>query len=537
MKVVTSALSYKLKVHGKEGITELSINPEETLYKALVENKLNTFPAPCAGKGTCGKCKVRVDGPLSEMKDSEKKLLKDKTEFRLACFVTPEGDCELWMEDEAKAKIALYGERKDVVLDPAGPVSSGGAPLGVAVDIGTTTVVTYLYDLVSGNPIDIRSGLNDQRAYGADVISRINYCKENEGGLKLLSDLVVEEINRHSAEICKEHDLKVEDIGYFVIAGNTVMQHIFSEIDPLSIAHAPFTPKSLFHDEHKASDLKLKGSPDAICYLTPSIAGYVGGDITADVLAAQMDEHPGNCLLLDIGTNGEIALGGKNGILCCATAAGPAFEGGQIVCGMGGIDGAISHVWWEDGEINVTVLGDIAPKGICGSGLVDAIATLLEIGAVDETGKLLPKDEAPEHVHKYLREVDGGLRFYLKDEVFISTRDVREIQLAKAAIAGGIQTMIYYAEIEEKDVDVIFLAGGFGNYINQASAVKIGLLPPALLDKIQSIGNSAGMGAICALLSKKEIAQLGDIQKLMKYIELSSNEVFMDKYVECMSFE
>lgn len=535
--MVTIALSYKLKVHGKTGITTVDVAPDDTLYTALVSNGLNTFPAPCGGKGTCGKCRVKVEGELTEMNPQEKKLLKGKTDQRLACHTKPLGDCELWMETEAAATIALQGIRKNVPFVPSGPVSSGGPRLGIAVDIGTTTVVSYMYDLVKFAAVDIRSGLNAQRAYGADVIARISYCKDNENGLQTLANLIRSQINTHIAEMTAAYGASPADVGYIVIAGNTVMQHIFSALDPRTIAHAPFTPLSLFDTEFPAAEMGINAAPEGIVYLTPSVAGYVGGDITADVLSSAMDEHPGNCLLLDIGTNGEIALGGKNGILCCATAAGPAFEGGQIACGMGGIAGAISRVWERKSGIATRTIGGVRPaRGICGSGLVDAIAVLLKMGAIDLGGRLLGPEKTPAMFKKQVKEVDGGVRFYLSDEIFLSNKDVREIQLAKAAIAGGIQTLLHYAGITEDQVDVIYLAGGFGNYISRQSAVDIGLLPKKLLSKIKPIGNSAGMGAINALINNDERKSLADIQNMMKYIELSGDQIFMEKYIENMGF-
>ena len=269
----------------------------------------------------------------------------------------------------------------------------------------------------------------------------------------------------------------------------------------------------------------------------PCVSGYVGGDITAGLMAVGAADAEQPVLFVDVGTNGEMALGDRNGLTCCSTAAGPAFEGASVSCGMAAAPGAIDKVWLEDGPIRCSVLGGGTPMGVCGSGLVDALAVLLKLEVVDETGRLLPADEAPEEFADRLEGEGNEVRFQLAGDVWISAGDVRKLQLAKAAVAAGIQTLMEKNDVKEDSLSVFCLAGGFGSYLRPESAAAIGLFPAALLPKLKVVGNSAGAGASAALLSGQARAALRRVTERCTYLELSGMAEFSDAYLENMMFE
>lgn len=484
-----------------------------TILSSLQSYGITAPEVPCGGNGTCKKCLVRVDG--REV---------------LACQTIVTGDCTVVIPVQTDG--VVIASSGAVTEFPLSPVEGVGA----AVDIGTTTVVAHLYDLKTGALLGTRNGVNRQRTFGADVISRIQYANKNKSGLGRMRDAIQGQLCSFLEELCTESDRRLEELICVTIAANTVMEHIFTGLSPTSIAVAPFTPLSLFGTWEKGSKL---GLPDHTkVYLTPAVAGYVGGDITAGILASGAYKAEQAVLFLDIGTNGEMALGNiKDGFICCAAAAGPAFEGAAISQGMSATHGAISAVEWEDDKLKLNVLGSGKAMGICGSGLVDALAVMLELGAVDETGRLLPPNETSKTALPYVDENDDGVVFRLTDEVCITEGDVRQLQLAKAAIAAGIATMLYEAGLSEDDVAHLYLAGGFGNYIRKESAATIGLLPSSMLDRIIPVGNTAGQGAVAVLLSQNARDILDSLAQQLRYIELSGHKKFNDIYIECMMFE
>ena len=401
---------------------------------------------------------------------------------------------------------------------------SGG--YGIAVDIGTTTVAMYLYSLGTGELIDYAGIENPQRLHGADVISRINYTienNENNDGLRALQALILDCISNLADTLCKRSGITRADIYSIVLAGNTVMQTIAAGIDPKDIAFAPFTPPDLFDYEISADKLLNGFGQDAKIYLAPAFAGYVGGDVATGVIAADLDLYDKTKLYLDIGTNGEIGLGNRDSIIFCATAAGPAFEGAHIECGTPGIPGAINRVeLTEDGSIYYETINGLPPVGICGSGIIDACAAMLDLGVLDETG--------------FIELDDGEDEFKICEGVYISQKDIREIQLAKSAISAGIATLLHYANKTLDDIDEVILAGGFGTHINKKSACKIGLIPPELEDKITVAGNAAGTGASAVLLNRQARERIKKLSNIASYIELSGDAFFMDEYIERMMF-
>ncbi len=514
-----------LKVIQNGKTVEVPAQEGASVLFALQSAGMTGIHAPCGGNGTCHQCGAMLTGRLRAVGGGEE-MTADHEQL-LACRWIPLGDCEVVLPDT---------EKLDVLTTGAEDIRPCGEKLGVAVDIGTTTVAAFLYDLSTGKQLSIDSGRNAQRAYGADVISRIQYSA-GEGGLERLQKAICGQISDSIDTLCSKAGRERKEIELVSVAGNTVMGHLFDGLSPVAIGVAPFTPESLFGDFRPAERL-LPGLADgARVYLCPALAGYVGGDITAGLLSSGAWREEETCLFLDIGTNGEMGLGDKNGYLCCATAAGPAFEGAEIECGMGGAPGAIDKVKYEDGEIRVHVIGDGEAVGICGSGLIDALAALLCCGAVQENGRMIPPDEADESIRDHLRRgEDGGMRFYLTDKIYISALDVRQLQLAKAAIRAGIETLLQEREEKYKDIRHVLIAGGFGAYMDVRSACGIGLLPPAFLDRTRHVGNSAGAGAALALDSQqRELLQR--VTDECSYLELSSSAVFMEKYIECMVFD
>ncbi|MBQ9979904.1 MAG: DUF4445 domain-containing protein [Oscillospiraceae bacterium] len=454
--------------------------------------------APCGGNGTCKRCSVKVWGRVRSLTGEEKEL---EGEEILACRYYPAGDL----------KIELPGaEAKNAPIAVNAPdIPGGGEGLGLAVDIGTTTVAAYVYDLAEGRCVGKASAMNAQRSYGANVISRIQYASD-PAGLEELSRVIRNQITELTRSMCDPADIK-----YISIAANTVMEHIFAGLSPEGIGKAPFKPLSLFGDEYPAADFLSGFHPDCVLYLAPAVSGYVGGDITAGILSSGAYKSEKTVLFIDIGTNGEMALGDKNGFVSCATAAGPAFEGAEIDCGAPAGDGAINAV---NADLTCTVLGQTEAETICGSGIIDAVAALLKNGIVDETGRM--EEE----------------KYYLTEKVFISARDIRQVQLAKAAIRAGIETLLEEKGCSYEDVDKVLIAGGFGAYMKVESACTIGLLPPEFRGKTVHTGNSAGAGAAMALTEQGR-TELAKADALCGYLELSGLELFNDNYIEAMMFE
>ncbi len=418
---------------------------------------------------------------------------------------------------------------------------------GIAVDIGTTTVVAHLLNMNTGETTDTVSAVNRQKTSGADVISRIEYCIRKENGLTELNEKILNQIGEFALSLVERSGIRKDSVYSVMAAGNTTMLHLLSGIDPEGIASAPFIPGSLKATEYTA--LELGNFPlDSVFFTIPSISAYVGADITAGILNTRMHERNEMSLLIDIGTNGEIVLGNKEVLYCCSTAAGPAFEGAHITCGTGGISGAIDTITMEGNEIRYTTIGDEKPAGICGSGIVDAVAVLLKSGAADFTGRFIGAEEAEkpltkEIMDKYFQQGKSDSLVLVNaedsatgDNIIFTQKDIREVQLAKAAISAGIATLIHEAGISEDDIQHVFIAGGFGSYISKESAAAIGLIPSGLLDRTESSGNTSGQGASICLLSRKEYLSCEDIISLTKYIELSSNSFFQTKYMEDMIF-
>lgn len=515
--------SYTLTVIRGDEQEQIFANGAESILSALRGEDYTEPDAPCGGQGTCRKCTVTVTGRVRSMEGFGERSVEN--EQLLACRYAAAGDCTVVLQAREKMNVVTAG---------AGAISAGGEGLGFAVDIGTTTVASFLYDLKTGERLGAEGGRNAQRSYGADVISRITCA--SEGKMPQLRDAIRRQLTGMAEGLCSAKGKSLKDLKRVRIAGNTVMEHLFDGLDPTNIGIAPFTPESLFGDHRPSADCLPELDCDADVYLCPCVAGYVGGDITAGLVASGAPKAEGLWLYVDIGTNGEMGLGDRNGFVCCATAAGPAFEGAEISCGMDGSAGAIDKVTAVDGDVEVHVIGEGKAIGVCGSGLIDAISAMLTIGVITEAGRMLAPDDAPEQVRsRIFRTEDGTLAFLLKDGIYISAQDIREVQLAKSAIRAGAETLLQLQGKTADDITALVIAGGFGSYIDKRSALHIGMLPQVPLEKISNVGNAAGAGAALALTDAGEAA-LEEFNLKCTYLELSSSHEFMENYVDYMAF-
>lgn len=507
---------------------------------------------PCGGKGTCGKCKVTVTKPYhKEVLACQTKICdgmeiivgrKESTGTKEDGMVvlTNGGSISEKFNEHVNRNVVL---QEDAANEPEKVESNAGTL--AACDIGTTTVVCYLIDKETGQIISTRSGANPQRSFGADVLSRIDAAARADdndkanGGLQMMQTQIVSLLNGWISDMLTECGRT--KVCLFSVAGNTVMCHLLMGISPEKLGRAPFMPDEYFGREFNPLDIGLENCQIMIIF--PAVSGFVGGDITAGMMETV------NCneltLYLDIGTNGEMALGKGDRYVCCATAAGPAFEGAQIEMGMPASRGAVDKVWLEGRRIRYSVIGNDRPVGLCGSGLIDALAILLKAGIIDENGTILSGQELPILFRSYVFELEAedaaqstetSLAVHIAPGVYITQEDIRKLQLAKGAIAAGIDILFKEYGCKPCDLDILTFAGGFGNYIDKASAAAIGLFPPELLDRAKEVGNAAGNGAVSAALSQEAWESALDISGKMRYIELASYPHFDEIYVEHMNF-
>ncbi len=415
----------------------------------------------------------------------------------------------------------------------------------IAFDLGTTTVVATLLDLTSGTPLAVRSMLNRQQPFGADVISRISATMLDPAALGRLRDLARETLAELTREVLAAGDLRPEDVYEVALAGNATMTQLVLGIDPEPVGVAPFIMASRTYPDLPVSELGLTLHPGARATVFPALGAYVGGDIVAGLLATGMSRDRRLRLFIDVGTNCELALGTSERLVCTAAPAGPAFEAAQIRCGMRAADGAIESVRIEGDRVQLTVIGDVPPLGVCGSGLVDAVAELVRVGLLDSSGRLADRDDALLLADRLCTRPDGERVFVLSfgsviddldGAVYLSQRDVRELQFAKASIATGWQILVEELGIDPSEIQQVLLAGSFGSYLSPASAVRIGLVPALPLTRIVSAGNVAGEGAKMALLSVQERHAATAILDQVEYVELSDREDFNDRFVEQLAF-
>ena len=435
----------------------------------------------------------------------------------------------------------------DVLIDVQ-PGDTTGRAYGIAFDLGTTTVVATLLDLATGTPAAVASSLNAQQPFGADVITRISATMMDPDTLGRLTALAHQTLAALAAEVCADAGVDPADVYEIALAGNATMTHIALGIDPEPLGVAPFILATRLLPEVLAADLGVPAHPRARAVVFPPFGAYVGGDITAGLLASGMDRDARVRLFIDIGTNCEIVLGNRDWLLATAAPAGPAFEGAAIRCGMRAADGAIEVVTMTPGGLDLQVIGDVEPAGLCGSGLVDAVCGLVRVGLLDASGRFIPEGDAAAVAPGLAGRLTtlGAERVFVLHwrgavgdvarSVYLSQRDVRELQFAKAAIATGWNILLEEAGLGPGDVQQVLLAGSFGSYLSPASAVRLGLVPDIPVLRVVSAGNVAGEGAKMALLSVRERAAGLALLEEVRYVELSDRADFNDRFVDQLAF-
>ena len=456
--------------------------------------------SPCGGNGSCQKCRVRVDGvsKLACQTYITRDLMVEVPQKRTADKILTEG--------------AVLMQKQ--ILDPA----REGYLL--AVDIGTTTVAGYLLD-PSGREAAVFSLLNPQKSFGADVISRIQQALQGEQDA--LTRSIRTALTTLTRKLCESAGISPEEIGVVSVVGNPCMQQLFLGMEPSNLAQVPFLPVLTRSECWEAGEI-LPIWSGASLLIIPDISGYVGADTMAGVFATNLYDSDKITLLVDIGTNGEMVLGNKEHLIACSTAAGPALEGARIHYGMRGTTGAIDHVWQEEGKICCSVIGEGEAEGICGSGLIDAVAVLKNLGIINRRGRIQTTEEK-----------DGERIVYLTDRVYLTQNDIREVQMAKGAIAAGILLMAQERNVKLEQIDQVLLAGAFGSFIRPESACAIGLLPKELDGKIKAVGNAAGSGAKMLACSETLRHRTDELLKKIQFIELASLENFQHTFGRCMS--
>lgn len=468
----------------------------ETILEALARAGI-AVSAPCGGLGRCRKCAVRATGELA-CEDGAR--LDGQTV--LACRTRLTGDARVRVS-ESKAEILKTGVS-------AGEETDGEAGLGVSVDVGTTTLAAYLVERSTGRVLASDARLNPQRPHGADVISRLSFAIESEENAALLQREILAAIDEMTRSMLERAGRAGEEIRCRALVGNTVMMHLLGGYPARPLAFAPFTPAyTALHEKELGGVRTILGG---------CISGYVGADTLAAALACGLDERDENAMLIDIGTNGEIMLKKDGRCFACSCAAGPAFEGAHIACGTGAVAGAIDHARVENGEIVYTTIGGGEATGICGSGLIDLTAALLERGDITPMGRMA-----------------GDVR--LSERVYLARSDIREVQLAKAAIASGIRILAEQAGAALADIEKVYLAGGFGNFIGLDSACRIGLLPAELRAKIVPVGNAAGSGSVRLLVSEQARRRVEALRQATRCVELAATPDFNDVYTDELLFE
>ena len=506
------------------------VEAKNSILETAIANGVH-INSSCNGVGKCGKCRVIVQKGEFRAEPTELLTKEEKKKgYALACQSFPESDLEVLIPPESRLGEHQILERLESGLKK---VKSAGENLGIAIDIGTTTVVAYLTDLDSGNIIDTESQLNKQSAFGADVLSRINHSKE-KGGLKKLNSLIIENINELTRILLGRNfpvDSGKQELKKIVTAGNTVMTYILLNKDPSAIQ------KNQQLDEFrqpvllKASDIGINSNAEL--YSLPGIANYVGGDIVADILASGMHLPDRISMLIDVGTNGEIALGNRDFIITCSTSAGPAFEGGETKHGMRASTGAIERVEIDD-DIAYAVINNDRPRGICGSGLIDLISELFLNEMIDPKGKFISDSRLSDRI----RSGESGPEFVvvpkeeagIDSDIVITEKDIENIIITKAAIYAGASTLTRVGTPFDQ-LDKIYIAGGFGHYINVERAIVLGLLPDLLKEKFEFIGNGSVLGAQLCLTSNEKRREAGEIAKKATYLDLSKERSFTEEYM------
>ncbi len=563
---------------------KLVVNEGTLLLDAIMELNLE-INASCGGIGTCGKCLIQnlsTEDSLSTLTEKEKKILtldQISQGYRLACQTQIMGDAYIRLTEKIlgkaykKAQIMITQNdsliKEPIVKRPTSALSDSEVEYGFAFDLGTTTIVGYLVDLKSGKIIATDSMFNPQITIGEDVISRIAFAEKSKKNTAKIQNLVINAFNQIIDNLMKHEKLQSKNISELVVVGNTAMHHLFFGLPVSALGRSPYLPaikealyktNSKIFFERLESESRLRLSEETKIYTPPIIAGFVGGDTVADIIAVRQDKYPTNVLMVDIGTNGEMTLGDeKNGIIAASVAAGPAFEGAQITFGMRGETGAIERIVIDPRTLipEIEVIGNTTPIGLCGSAIIDIIAEMLRSKIITRSGNFnkeyrensnYPRIRKGKAGYEYIihsSELPAKFNFVLNGnsdttqqniEIFITQGDIREIQKAKGAFLSGALVLLDEKSQTVADLDQILIAGAFGTYLHKENAKFIGLIPEIPLGRIYQLGNAAGAGAVRLLLNEDLKREADEIAKGVQYIELANSPKFPRIFAESMIF-
>jgi uncharacterized 2Fe-2S/4Fe-4S cluster protein (DUF4445 family) len=524
--------------------------------------------SPCNSNATCGKCKVRLDAESMQnvIQHGEHHLTEKEANqgFVLSCQTKILGDIKVEVVDKQQnktLKVLSFGKSFDVQLDgfikkrffPERNKTQvlGGDKLlgeeegntvsenyGVVVDIGTTTMVTALMDINTGKEIDSIPALNPQSIYAQDVLSRIKFASE-EKGLQTLYSEFIQEVNGMIDEIAERSGVNHGNIYEVIFSGNTCMLHLATNVNPTSLGKYPYISKITGGNHIAAAEHRLHVAEFGVVYLPPVISAYVGADITSGILASNLSELKGITLFVDIGTNGEMVIGFDGNLSATSTAAGPAFEGMNITFGMRAGKGAIELFEIEpDGSVTIKTIGDQEATGICGSGLLDIVGELVAHGVINKNGRFVKPDTPgiSQQLQARLVNYDGKLAFKVAEDVYLTQKDVRQVQLAKGAVRAGIEFLLRNKKIEASDLDRVFIAGSFGYHLRAKSLINIGLLPQEFTGKIDFLGNTSNSGGQAFLLNNSYRHLMSNVVKEVESLDLASYTDFDKVFVSCLNF-
>ncbi len=544
---------FKINVLNENKIIECA--PGSNLYMVLSQNGL--MDAPCGGTGTCGKCKVRLlnleELPTDHNSGDFFTAEELARGWRLACLCQVTGDINVELPPQSHiSSIVSQGYMKNFVHSPlarqvstpdghkllfgdsvavANAADNMGSCYGIAIDIGTTTVVASLVDLAEGREIESLSCLNRQKAFGQDVISRIHYAATHADGTEVLQKAIIKDLCNLINELCRRQNISEYEIYDITVAANTTMIHLLGGINPESLGKSPYIPGFQGVLSLNGRDLGLPVSPYCQVYCLPAISSFVGGDIAAGILACGLEDPRNKLLFIDIGTNGEMVLADGDRFYSCSCAAGPALEGMNISCGVRAQSGAIEDLSICIDKVQYKTIGGESAIGICGSGLLAAVAEMLKAGIIDKRGRLL--------AHGLVETAAGKKRFVIDAHrnLYLTQHDIRQVQLAKGAILSGIYTLLQSGGMQAADLKRVVVAGQFGAHLKADSLIGAGLLPPDCQNIISYVGNTSKSGAMVCLLSDPERRLVESIANNIDYIELSQVEGYDHLFVKCMQFD
>ncbi|SHH98597.1 Uncharacterized 2Fe-2 and 4Fe-4S clusters-containing protein, contains DUF4445 domain [Sporobacter termitidis DSM 10068] len=543
----------------------IAVAPGTTVLDAARKAGID-IESPCNAVGTCGKCRVRLSDltQLAGVDDSGAHSLpraEREAGYVLACQTKVYGDIDVLVhsraEENRRLSILSEGESFEYAPDPyitkraeggvthvygggtllgSEPGDTTGKAYGIALDIGTTTLVAELIHLPTGEHLASESMLNPQSAYAQDVLTRIHFAEE-EGGLETLFHAFLSAFSALRDSLVRAAGIDPRYIYEVIYSGNTTMLHLATGVDPAPLGKYPYIP-NIRGGAHLPADA-LGLSPFGLVYLPPIISAFVGADITSGILVSRLEQKAGATLFIDIGTNGEIVLAKDGRLAATSTAAGPAFEGMNIVCGTRAVPGAVEQFQVDgDGRPHYKTIGGAKAAGICGSGLLDIAGELVRVGVIGKSGRFVRADKGafPEPLQAALRPYEGKTAFFITDEVFLTQQDIRQVQLAKGAIRSGITALLAQLSVPEAAVDEVLIAGSFGYHLRESSLLDIGLLPPAFAGKVRFVGNTSQSGAAAFLLNTGFRADMQALASNVDKVELADTPDFEKLFVACLGF-